>query len=140
MTKLKLNPTNVFLGFLFISFLWLADINILTQSYGGFLAKTHVVPNVKIPAFTLVFLSFLVMASIIFRFHKQLKNKKDYNLFFANLFMFSLYLGLFFLVAGCIALLSLGHDSYIWGFSSLGIYHSSLPLLVLSVIGYVLLE
>ena len=140
MVKLKPKPINVILGFIFILALWLADVNILAQSVEGFFAKTHLTLSTKLPAFVLAFISILIMLTILFYFSMKHKNKNKENLFFAKLFILCNLIGLIFFIFGALFLVIQGHDSLIWNYSSIGLYHSSLPILVLSIIGYLMLE
>lgn len=140
MPKLKLNTISVGLGLLFIVALWLADINILTQSIDGVFARTHLIPSITFPAILLSSLSYLFMVLICLIFYNEIKTKKEINKIFARLFVFSLTLGLFILLIGALTIIIKGHDSLLFGYSGLGLYHSALPLLILSVIGYVMLE
>ena len=140
MVKLKPKPINVILGFIFILSLWLADVNILTQSVNGFFAKTHLTLSIELYSFVLVLISVIVMLTICFYFSIKSRSKDKENLFFAKSFILCNFIGLLFFIFGALFLIIQGHDSLIWNYSSIGIYHSSLPILVLSIIGYLMLK
>ena len=138
--RLRIKPVALGAGFLFVLALWLADINILIITDKGFSAEAHVTANTQFPAIILLLLAYSAMAASMIYFSIEIKKKRNVNTLFSGVFLISALFGLFLFLLGSAGLIFMGHISYIFGVSSLAIYHSSLPLLVLSTIGLMIIE
>ncbi|MEK6948302.1 MAG: hypothetical protein AABX19_03595 [Nanoarchaeota archaeon] len=138
--RLSINPTALAIGFLFIISLWLADINILIISDNGIKANSHITPNIEINSLILVIVSVIVILASSTYYFFTIRKKHDQNLLFAGVFSLGLAFGILIFLLGGLGLIIFGHDSYIIGVPSLGIYHSSIPILLMGVIGMTVLE
>ena len=138
--RLSINPTALVIGFLFVLSLWLADINILIISDNGIKAYSHLTPNIEISALLLVIISVIILLVSSTYYFVTIRKKHDQNLLFAGILSLGLAFGILIFLLGGLGLIIFGHDSYILGVASLGIYHSSLPILLMSVMGMTVLE
>ena len=138
--RLSIKPTALVIGFLFIVSLWLADINLLIISDNGIHARSHLTPNIELNALILVIISVIILLASSTYYFFTIRKKHDQNLLFAGILSLGLAFGILIFLLGGLGLIIFGHNSYLIGVPNLGIYHSSIPILLMSVIGMTVLE
>lgn len=132
---IKINPLAPIFGLLFIISIWLADLT--TLELGNYGMKTLVgispVSSSKVPALFVWIVVLIAMFFINYFFNKlnvRKKNKKLYS--FNKMLVYTQLMGLISFLFSAIAIIGFGYGETFFGFYLLNIYHSTLPLIIIT--------
>lgn len=133
---IKINPLAPIFGLFFLIGLWLGDLTTLGLGMTGF--KTMVglnpVSSSKVPGLFVWCASVLVMFFINYFFLKinsRKENKKVYS--FNKILVYTQLLGLIVFSISALAMAVFGYETTFLGFYVLNLYHSTLPLIILTL-------
>jgi len=133
---IKINPFAPIFGLFFLLGLWLGDLTSLSIAELGLNASVGLNPALssKVPAVFVWCISVIVMFCINYFFLKingRKENKKVYS--FNKVLVYTQLLGLIVFAVSAIAMAVLGYHSTFMGFYILNLYHSTLPLIILTL-------
>lgn len=133
---IKINPFAPIFGLMFLIGLWLADLTTLEIGIHGFGAIVGLNPASvsKVPAPFVWCVAMLVMFYINYFFLKinaRDENKKLYS--FNKMLIYTQLLGLIVFAVSAIAMAIFGYEATFLGFYLLNLYHSTLPLIILTL-------
>ena len=131
-----INPLAPIFGLFFLIALWLADLTTLEIARIGYGAIVGLSPNLnsKVPA---AFVWVVVVSTMFFinyfflKINARKENKKLYD--FNKILVYTQMLGLIVLSISSIAMAIFGYDATFLGFYLLNLYHSTLPLIILTL-------
>jgi len=131
--KVTLNPLNIIIGAFFFLALWMADLTTLGINDKGWNMTVGLTTelNSRIPVLFVYIICMigLFAINIYYNFYnKKLINNNKFNkgLIYTQLFGLIIFLTMSIIYAF--------YTKIIWGFSALGLYHSSIPLIIISEI------
>ncbi|MDO8460506.1 MAG: hypothetical protein Q7S74_05320 [Nanoarchaeota archaeon] len=133
---IKINPFAPIFGLLFLIGLWLADLTTLDMGVNGLEAMVGLNPvsSSRVPAPFVWCVAILAMFFINYFFLKintRKENKKIYS--FNKILIYTQLLGLIVFVISAIAMAIFGYEATFLGFYLLNLYHSTLPLIILTI-------
>ncbi len=131
--KIQVNPVAVVLATFFLMALWLADLTTLQMSEEGLFSSVFLVPSSSayVPSLFVWGITLITLFSINYFFIKRRIKLSGKD--FSALFTYTQLVGSILFLASAVSLFLIGHDSSIAGFYTLGIYHATLPLIILSL-------
>ena len=133
---IKVNPLAPIFGFFFLIGLWLADLTTLQIATDGIGSAVGLSPvsGSKIPSIFVWCIALIDMLFINYFFLKINSRKENKNLYsFNKILVYTQLLGLIVFLISAIAMAILGYESTFLGFYLLNIYHSTLPLIILTI-------
>lgn len=133
---IKVNPLAPVFGFFFLIGLWLADLTVLDMAIRGINSFVGLSPvsSSKVPDLFVLGIALVGMFFINYFFLKinyRKENKEFYS--FNKILVYSQLLGLIVFVISALTMIIFGYESTFLGFYLLNIYHSTLPLIILTV-------
>lgn len=133
---IRINPFAPIFGLLFLIGLWLGDLTTLNMATKGLntMVGLNPIPSSKIPALFVWFVSLAAMFFINYfflRINARKKNKKLYS--FNKRLVYTQLLGLVVFVLSALGMIIFGYESTFLGFYLLNLYHSTLPLIILTI-------
>ena len=134
---IKINPFAPVFGFLFFLGLWLADLSTLTLATRGIDAVMGINPveSSKVPALFIWLVVMVEMFAINYFFLKVNRREENSKLYaFNKILLYTQMLGLVVFTISSLGMMIFGYDSVFLGFYLLNLYHSTLPLIILTTV------
>ena len=133
---IKINPFAPIFGLLFLIGLWLGDLTTLEIGTNGLgtMVGLNPVSSSKIPTLFVWGISLIAMFSINYfflRINARKQNKRLYN--FNKRLVYTQLFGLIVFVISALAMAIFGYEATFLGFYLLNLYHSTLPLIILTI-------
>jgi hypothetical protein len=133
-SKIRINPINVIMGAVLLMSLWMFDLTTLGVSEKGLAVTSYgVSPGAtRVPGWFVWGVCFMGMAIVAgyYYFYNEKKNRfgvKQFNRYL----IYTLLLGLAVSLSGALYMLINGYSSTLFGIYAEGLYHSSLPLIII---------
>jgi len=132
---IKINPLAPIFGLLFLIGLWLGDLTTLDVGINGPRAMVGLNPvlSSKIPSLFVWCVVLAIMFFINYFFLKINARKENKHMYeFNKILVYTQLLGLIVFVLSALAMAAFGYDATFLGFYLLNLYHSTLPLIILT--------
>ncbi len=133
---IEINPFAPIFGLLFLIGLWLADLTTLDLGTLGIgtMVGLNPVSSSRVPALFVWSAAVLAMFFINYFFLKINSRKENKDVYsFNKILVYTQLLGLIVFVISALAMAIFGYDSTFLGFYLLNLYHSTLPLIILTL-------
>ncbi len=133
---IKINPLAPIFGLFFLIGLWLGDLTTLEMGMYkiGAMVGLNPVSSSKVPALFVWGIAVIAMFFInyfFFKINDRKENKKVHS--FNKILVYTQLLGLIIFAISALALALFGYESTFLGFYILNLYHSTLPLIILTI-------
>lgn len=134
---IKVNALSVFLSFIFVLIIIESNVLTLTMADKGIFSLNYLVPNATSGVYSIAFFSLFIALAFatnyfFFRINSSNRNKKHYK--FHRFLLYSQLLGLIIFTLSSLALAIYGINSHFLNLYIEGIYHSTIPIILVSQI------
>ncbi len=133
---IKINPLAPIFGLLFLIGLWLGDLTTLYIATTGLKTMVGINPvsSSRVPALFVWCIALLAMFFVNYFFLKINARKENKNYYsFNKIIIYTQLLGLIIFAISALAMAIFGYEATFLGFYLLNVYHSTLPLIILTI-------